>query len=517
MKLHLKDTLRLLYPLRVLLFGLMIAQIIGTVLVYMSNHALARKLSAVQAAGYGPLPGTHLDPALGGVFAAFSGGVFFTLSIGAGIVLLCLGASLLIEAFRGRVGRALVLVVLGLAWLAVLLWANAKGLNYGLSAFLILLPPPVLAASLAWSTRRRYSRQLPWRRTIHMLLIVALTIWWFVRLDTDIFVNIKDNLMLTSRPGIKAVQLYYKYNLYAAEAFKSLEQKQVKTCVLENFTNAAEHRRLAHRLVDYSYFTIPAATAAPLDLVCRKDGANLVFFRQGRKIISATTRDWWRSSGTVNGAADILDRFSSATDTTRPFRQATFYLLICVTPLALYLIVFTGFALLPGLFCDLRLSSWLVPLLCCLSLAMVVFYMDTPPADKMDRAAAARAIASGERREQLAALRFIFRNGLDIQDFDAYQKLAPRDDFARAYWLLKNYGNSRDPAALDHIIDALDSPSAYMACKAMESLRLKAGAVDPAEVKRLLLGKLTTSRDWYVQLYAYKLLRELGWRPLKTD
>lgn len=510
MILHVRDTLRLLYPLRVLLLGLFIAQIIGTLLVYASNHALARKLVAVHTAGYGPLPGTNLDPALTSWAAAIAGGVFFTLSIGAGIVLLCLGAVLLMEAFTGKAGRAIVIVVLGIFWLSVLLWANANGLNYGLSVFLVVLPPPVLAAALAWSPRRVYSRQLPWRRTIHLLLVVALTLWWFVRIDPDIFVNIKDNLMLTTRPGIKAVHLYYRYNLYAAEAFKSLQQKQVKTCALENFTNAIERQRMADSLLAHGYFAIPATPADTVDMACRKDGNRLIFSRQGREVISVSAREWRHTAG------EIFEKISARTDTGRPFRRITFYLLVCVSPLALYLAVFTGFALLPGLLLDLRLSSWLVPTLCCLSLTVVVFYMDNPPADKMDHVATEQAITSGSRRETLAALRFIYRNGLDIQDFDGYQHLAENDDFALSYWLLNNYSNSRHPSAASRIIDALDSPSPYMVCRAMESLRQKTGTIAPAEINRLLLRQLTTSRNWYVQLYAYKLLRELGWRPLTT-
>lgn len=526
MILHVKDTLRLLYPVRVLLFGLVIAQLIGTVLVYVSNHTLARKLTAVQAAGYGPLPGMNLDPALVSWSAALSGGVFFSLSIGAGIVVICLVAVMLVGVLTEKgwtpgiiIGWA-VRIILGALWLSIFLWGNNKGVNYGLSAFLILLPPSVIVAALAWSPGRSGGygerRQLPWRRTFHCFLIVALTLLWASRVDSEIFVNIKDNLLLTTRPGIKAVQLYYRYNLYAAETVKSLQQKQVKTCVLENFIHEVERQRMKDRLLDSDYFTLPATTAAPVDLVCRKDGARLLFFRQGREVMTVSVREWWQPSGIADGAGDILEQFGTRTDTARTFRQATFYLLLGATPLTIYLVVFAVFAVFPGLFFDMRLSSWLVPVLGCLFLGVVVFYMDAPSPDKMDRAQIAQSVASGTRREKIAALRFIYRQGLDIQNFDGYQQVAEDGDFAEQYWLLKNYGHSHQPEVLNHIIAALDSRSAYVVCKAMESLRQQVGTIEPSAVKRLLLRELTASDNWYIQLYAYKFLRDLGWKPLKA-
>ncbi len=509
-QLHFRETWRLLYPVRVLLFGLIIAQGISMVLVGFSNYRLHLKLLAIQATGCGPLPGANLDPALTSWKAAVCGGLFFTLSIGAGIVLLSLAATLLVEALGGRTRKTLIGLLL-LVWLTILFWANANGPNYALTSFLVLLPPPVIWVCLSWSPRRAGENALFRRRAIHFLLIAALVTLYLSRLNLDIFVTIKDNLLLTNRPGIKAVHFYYQYTLYAAEAFKSLAQKQVKTCTLIHFKDRSRKQKTVEKMATYGYFPIPPEAGAPLDLCLRKNDSTLTFFHNEQTILQVALSAWNSRPG------DFLQKYSDRLDTARAFRKITFYLLLGVAPLVLYLTAFTGFAIFPGLLLNLRLSSLVVPMLSCLLWVPVLFVLGITPVDLMNRPAAARAIVSGDRGEQLAALRYIFHNRLDIRGFEGYSQLTQTKDLALRYWLLNNYGNSDHPETARQVVAALDAEAAYLVCRAIAALGRKTEPLGTATVQQLLLKKLTKSPNWYVQLSAYQSLRETGWKPRQSN
>ena len=53
----------------------------------------------------------------------------------------------------------------------------------------------------------------------------------------------------------------------------------------------------------------------------------------------------------------------------------------------------------------------------------------------------------------------------------------------------------------------LDDPQINVRCMAFQSLGLRG---DPAAVPTIIEG-IRSSRDWYVQWYAYRALKHLGW------
>ena len=82
------------YAARVLLLGLFAAQVIAFIQVYLSNADLYRTLVAIKQAGYLPIPNQRIMYSLQELGPAFFGGLFFTLSVGAGLSLFCLAAVL---------------------------------------------------------------------------------------------------------------------------------------------------------------------------------------------------------------------------------------------------------------------------------------------------------------------------------------------------------------------------------------------------------------------------------------
>ncbi len=531
---NIKDTLRLLYPFRVVVLGLAVAQVVGTVLVYFSNRSLAAKIAAIQAAGYSPLPGVNIDPSLTSFEAAFAGGAFFTLSTGAGVVLLTFVTILLILPLPSLVrvyksgmlkpgfrflGMAVLLITATAAtvpvigWLMLLIRANARGLCPGLTAFLLLVPPAVVWATLKWSPQRKGYKRLPWRNPFHFVLIAVLLAIWLSQVNKDVFVNLKDNLLLTSRPGAAIVDFYYRYTLFPAEVFKPLADKQLKTCVIAGDMDAKTARSLEAVLRAQNYFVIAEeGPAADLRLVFQEDR---LILGHGKKAVLIVDRNRFMRS-----AAEILDQFSAETDNSKAFRQFTIVALLGVAPLILYLSSYAVFCLFPGVLLNIRVASFLAPLLCFIFWICVMLALDAPAADTLTRDQAAAAIRDGTRKERIVALRFIHDNRLDIAGFPGYQKLLTTTDFAQRYWLVSNLGNSRAPEATRAIFRFLESDSAYIICKAIAAIADRFENLDgktQESYREVVLEKMQSTDNWYVQFYAFKDSRRLGWIPEKSD
>jgi hypothetical protein len=83
---------RCFYGARTLVLGLLTAQVIATIQVYLSNARLYRTLVAIGDAGYLAIPNQRIMNSLQELGPAFFGGLFFTLSVGAGLSLVCLAA-----------------------------------------------------------------------------------------------------------------------------------------------------------------------------------------------------------------------------------------------------------------------------------------------------------------------------------------------------------------------------------------------------------------------------------------
>ena len=115
---------RWFYPFLVVLFGLLTAQAISTAQVYLSNVALYRTLVTVKEAGYLPIPNERTMPHLQQFGPAFFGGIFFTLTVGAGLSLLTLAAAWIWDRIFHR--ERTVLIPYFVFWLgflmAVKLW-----------------------------------------------------------------------------------------------------------------------------------------------------------------------------------------------------------------------------------------------------------------------------------------------------------------------------------------------------------------------------------------------------------
>jgi hypothetical protein len=496
---HLEN--RFPYPAKALLLGLLIAQVIATIQVYLSNLDLYHNLSILKAAGYLTIPNQHTMPTLHDFAPAFFGGLFFTLSVGASLTLLSIGAAWVWHRVFSRNGYTLIFFLL--LWLATLALLNNRGFSFGPTWYFIAIPPVVFLATLRWMPPRPDRRG--WvHGTIHAIPIVVLALLWAPQIDKNFFVDFRDILLLSNPVGIKINDFYYDYTLYPAEVFKSLDQKLLKTCTLQNINKGPLHTRMEWELLDRDYLAVAKNDAVDLEVV--QDGSVLDLKHEGGKAFQTTLADF------VSDPTTTLKKFSATVDRNGFFRQFTFYSLLMGLPLALYLLLHALIRLLCCFFLDVRTSSLIASVLCLivgLSALIPFHYMRGTDIKLKD---VPRALASQSWQKRVAALKIIERKGLEVSSFQPYPRLLASPHIAERYWLARALAASRRPETYKDLLAFLDDPHPNVVSMAFYGLGQRGNRRGVREI----LKRIETSDLWYNQWYAYKALRALGWKQRKS-
>jgi len=124
----------------------------------------------------------------------------------------------------------------------------------------------------------------------------------------------------------------------------------------------------------------------------------------------------------------------------------------------------------------------------------------------------ATALACDKWETRVAALKFIEQKRLDVGDFDAYQKLLTSPHIAERYWLARALGVSRRTSTFRDLFGFLDDPHTAVVSMAFYSLGQRKDSRAVPEI----LKRMETSDEWYNQNYAYKALRNLGWKQERS-
>jgi hypothetical protein len=495
---HLKN--RFPYTARALLLGLLVAQVIAVIQVYLSNNQLYRSLSAIQAAGYLTIPNQHTMTSLQDFGPAFLGGLFFTLSVGAGLTLLSLAAAWLWNRVFSR--NRFVLIVLLLFWLGFLVVLNYGGFSFGATCYSLAIPPVVFLATL-----RRLpppSGQRVWvHGMVHTIPVVVVALLWTSQIDSHFFVDFRDVLLLSNPVGTKINDFYYDYTLFPAEVFKSPDQKLLKTCSLQDLKKGSFLPRLERGLLNYDYLAV--ATDDAVDLKLSQDGDILVFKNGGRTILQTTPADFFSHPGAV------LQEFSAKSDKHGFFRQLTFYSLLIGLPLALYVILHTLVRLLCCFFLPVRTSSLIASILCLIVGVSIFIPFKYIRGTTIELKDVPQALASELWQERVAALRIIEQKGMEVSSFQPYPRLLISPHIAERYWLARALGVSRRPETYRDLLAFLDDTHPNVVSMAFYGLGQRGDRRGVSEI----LTRIQTSDHWYNQWYAYKALRALGWKQRK--
>jgi hypothetical protein len=489
------------YTAKALLLGLLVAQVIAAIQVYLSNRDLHSSLSAIKAAGYLTVPNQHTMPSLQKFAPAFFGGLFFTLSVGAGLTLLSIGAAWIWHRVFSR--NRYILIFFLLFWAGSLVELNHRGFSFGATGYFFAIPPVVFLATLRWMPPRPAKRG--WvHGTVHIIPVLVLALLWTSQIGKNFFVDFRDILLLSNPVGVKINDFYYDYTLYPAEVFKPLDQKLLKTCTLQGLKKGPLQARVEMELLDRDYLAVATDDAVDLKLV--QDKGVLDFKHGGKTVIQTAVAEF------LSDPATALEEFSAKTDRHGFFRHFTFYSLLMGLPLTLYLLLHALIRLLCCFFLDVRTSSLIATIFCLmvgLSILIPFHYMRGTDMELKD---VPQALASKSWQERVAALRIIERKKLEVSSFQPYPMLLASPHVAERYWLVRGLGVSRRPETYRNLLTFLDDPHPNVVSMAFYGLGQRGDRRGVSEI----LTRIQTSDHWYNQWYAYKALRALGWKQRKS-
>ncbi len=489
---------RRLYAPAVLFVGLLSAQIVSTAHVYLSNLDLLQATEAVMRSGYLAVPNARVAEHLNSLITAMAGGMLFTLSIGAGLSLVTLiGAWLWDRAFRRR--RKATFFYL-LIWAAGLLLVNDNGWNLVASTYLVAVPLVTGIAAI---------QLLPARTTLispsgvfwPVSAVIILALLWGLVLDRHMFTNIRDHLLLGNQAGRSLTNAYYAYTLFPAEAFKALDQKQIRTCVLGGSLDRPNWNRLEQTVRIHDYLPIPAGY--PADLTIDQDTAEKRFSLGNRHqvVLNVPEQELFGNPGKV------LAAYSQKQDRNRMFRTLTLACLVLGFPLVLFTFLFSGLGSLPNLFLTVSASDVIAAMLC-----IVVGGILLVPVYQGHTAAAATpnpsiSISADSATTRIAALRQAYEHRRDITIEAQTHGLEKNPHIAVRYWLARSLAYAKGPTAHAMLLALADDPVPIVVCQALWAM----GESKNQAAVQAIIDRISTSSDWYIQMYGYRALRTLGW------
>ncbi|MEJ2170809.1 MAG: HEAT repeat domain-containing protein [Desulfobacterales bacterium] len=338
---------------------------------------------------------------------------------------------------------------------------------------------------------------------IHLIPLPLLALLWFTQFDNEMFLDLRDNLLLSNFYGKKFSDFYYTYTLYPAEAFKALHQKIIKTSALKDINSRSIKMKLERKLIDNDY--LPLNDVPAVNMVVRQLDDHFVFEAQGRQILDASLNQF------LSEPRNILRSFSEKTDRQAVFRQLTFLSILVGFPVLIYILLHAVFYF-PAYYAMGRKPATLAASIICLLLGIMVFaYFQANRSSNIRIQNIAEALRSDRWQIRVAALKLIQKKELDIALYPEYQHLINSGISQQRYWLAKTLAYSRQPETIDDLLKFLHDKNLNVRTMALYSLGLRK---DPRAI-RPVLKKIEDSESWYCQMYAYKALRTLGWKQTK--
>jgi len=485
------------HPAGILLFGLVISQIIATIEVFLSNLDLHRTVSAVYDAGYLTVPNVMVMGRLLDFWPAFWGGLFFTCSIGAGICLGSMATGWIWSRLFGR--HKFVLFIFLSFWGGLLLIANIHGFTLFPTLYFLIIAPALFLLTAKWVTHSAFqpNRRLRW---LHLIPIPLLALLWFTQFDAELFADLRDNLLLTNYFGKRFNQFYYDYTLYPAEAFKSLDQKLIRTCNLENISNPKLRLKLANRLLANDF--LPISGASRVDLKIVQLGDMLVFSDADRKVLQIKVNQFFANP------QKTLQQYSEASDRHGAFRQFTYLSLLVGFPVLIYITLHFVLYCLAALFLGKKSSALTASMLCLAIGLLVLVYFQSNRSANIQVKNIPDALESKNLSVRIAALKSIQQKKLDIADYSAYPRLLKSPHPQERYWLAVAMAVGRSQESYMDLLKFLEDKNINVRSMAFHSLGMR----NNRQAIKPMVEKIEISHDWYPQLYAYRALRSLGWR-----
>ena len=486
---------------KVLLPGLLSAQVLATIHVYLSNSRFYHSLIAIKAAGFLPIPNQQIMYGLQGFGPAFYGGLFFTFTAGAGLSILTLAAFWIWDRLFLR--NKFVLILISLIWIGCLWQVNGQGFCPLVTSYFLVIPAVVIAAALRCMPSQ-HNQSIWLDGIVQFIPIILLALLWTSQINSHLFLNLRDHFLLSNSLGIKINDFYYKYTLYPAEVIKSLDQKILKTCNLKHIKEKRTKELIEKELLNHDYLNIE--NDLTVDLNIEKNNNILVFKNKHKTILKTTLREF------LFIPQNILKKFSLKTDRHQFFRQFTLLSLLIGFPIILYVMLYALLHVISRFFLGSTTSTVLTSILCLLAGIISLAFFHFSKGENILWKDLAEALESERWQKRVTALKIVNQKKIEIGGFHAYSRILQSRHIAERYWLVRTLGVSRQPETYKQLLLFLDDPNPNVVCMAFYSL----GRRGNVESAKKIMNRFETSDHWYEQWYAYKALRTLGWKQTKS-
>ncbi|NIV98196.1 hypothetical protein GWN26_03220 [Candidatus Saccharibacteria bacterium] len=339
---------------------------------------------------------------------------------------------------------------------------------------------------------------------IHILpvLVLALLLGW--QIDDRMFTDFRDIYLLSNPIGVRINNFYYKYTLYPAEVFKPLSQKMLKTGAIKSDENDSGIV-LESILLNYDYIPLEGDVNADLGIVAIKDDLKLE--NRNKTVMQISTRAFLAEPDKV------IRQFEKQSDNDSLLRQLTFISLLFGFPLAVYVVFHGLISILAGIFFNSKGVSIIASMFCFVICIILLLVFQFSRGREVPVPNLPEALDSQRWQARVGALKIIDEKGLEISQFKSYPTLLKSTHIAEQYWLVKTLGNSKNPLTFNDLLHFLNDPHPNVVTMALYAIG-KRGSRDMTDD---IMHIITTTDNWYIQWYAYKALRSIGWRQAKSN
>ena len=483
---------------KILFLGLLVAQIIATIHIYLSNTGLFHTLEHIKNAGYLTIPNDNVIKSLLEFGPAFYGGLFFSLSTGALLSLLGLVSAFIWVQFFKR--KKPLLIPFLILWAGLIGAVNINGFCPVITIYFLFIPSIVFIAVSRWMPSVQYNKNGSLSLMIRIIPVFLIAILWILQMNNGMFTNIRDYLLLSNSPGIKVNNFYYLYTLYPAEAIKSLEQKLIKTYRLDNLSDDYISDQIKKKLINCDYIEVKENAA--VDLTIEEQNNSLNIGDKGKIILTVSTGDF------LSNTESRLKEFSSRIDRLNFFRLFTYISLLTGFPAIMIILFYSILGAILNLYFNYRRSCTISLYLCLTAAVLLSAFFYHVSGKSIEEENLPEALRSARWQDQVTALKIIDEKKMDISRFRNYREMLSSTHIPVRYWLAKVLGTTGFHDSYNDLLILMDDQCPNVVCMAYSSLGQRG---DKSAISKIL-KRIQLSDHWYEQLYAYKALRALGWK-----
>jgi hypothetical protein len=236
-----------------------------------------------------------------------------------------------------------------------------------------------------------------------------------------------------------------------------------------------------------------------------EENHHLIFVHGQKKVMESSLQKF------LSDPDKAMSEFSDRCDINSFFRKITFLSLLLGMPITIYIMVHTLVMLALFFITSPNLRFGIsagVSLIIGVSATIPLYYVFSKPLAQADIIG---LLNSKDWRIRTAALRKISEDGMGIDQFMDQIDYSKFYHIPEKYWFARALSQSRNENTIIILHKYLQEPYPNVVCMALYSL----GKRNHRASMDLILDLIQSSPQWYVQWYAYKALRRMGWAQPK--